>query len=216
MSESTSEQPLSVLDVEPLGDVEPDEARDQVVLPAGTYVVGDPCYTIPSPVWSEWLAAAGNDVTSLHHVLAAYVTVTTVDENGPTTTRHPCVGIHTAYGDGCYEDQDGRDYPVDAAMIGLVPADIFEDRYEGRVTNTVTFNGPVTCWCDEGVIHFEVATPEEGTGRSIRVVIDTDPPDPAETHCGECGNELRAGEYGICDECMERTEEDDLDGEDEK
>lgn len=207
MSDSTIEQSRGtqgVFGAQRLDDTEPGEERVQVTLPAGTYVVGDPCYTIPGEAWMPWLEAADYEIPGRDHVLAAYVTTTTVTKSGKERTRkHLCVGVSTAHGDGCYTDQDDREYPVDAGLIGLVPTGAFSDRYEGSATNTVTFNGPVTCWYEGGVIHFESAT--------TKVVIDTDPEDPEETHCGECGYELRGGEYGVCDECIERAEADEVD-----
>ena len=38
----------------------------------------------------------------------------------------------TAYGDGCYTDQYGHEYPVDAGVIGIVPLELVakEEAYE--------------------------------------------------------------------------------------
>jgi hypothetical protein len=216
----TTSPAYPVYSAERLGDVEAGTERTRVTVPAGTYVVGDPCYTVPGDAWMAWLEASDYDIPGRYHVLAAYVTTTTLTKTGKERTRkHLCVGISTAYGDGCYEDAEGREYAVDAGLIGLVPAGVFTDRYpDVDLTNTVTFNGPVTCWYDAGVIHFEVATPEVSAGKGAagtKVVIDTDPEDPEENHCNECANELRGGEFGTCDECIQRAEEEEAERDDE-
>ena len=33
------------------------QADPTVRMPAGTYVVGDPCYSVPDHRWMEWLAS---------------------------------------------------------------------------------------------------------------------------------------------------------------
>lgn len=77
---------------------------------AGTYHLGDPCYTVPGDRWMEWLNAA--DFESNHAVLDA--------ELG----GHRVIGLSTAYGDGTYRGSDGFIYGVDAGLIGLVPVDL--------------------------------------------------------------------------------------------
>jgi hypothetical protein len=81
-----------------------------VRMPAGAYYVGDPCYSITDHgEWMEWLEAARYETS---HVLIA-------DHRGK-----PVLGLATAYGDGCYEDQESNQYLVDAGLIGLVPVEV--------------------------------------------------------------------------------------------
>lgn len=107
----------------------------KATLPAGEYVVGDPCYAIPEHRWAEWLEAA--DYTNQRHILVAEL------------DGVPAVGVGTAFGDGFYHDQDGRAYPVDAGLIGLVPTSLAV----GDHSVVVTFDKPVECWYDDGTIH---------------------------------------------------------------
>lgn len=37
----------------------------------------------------------------------------------------------TAYGDGCFVDEDGYDYGVDAGVIGLVPVELIDKEHDG-------------------------------------------------------------------------------------
>jgi hypothetical protein len=84
-----------------------------IVLPAGRYFVGDPCYTAGNDdaAWQDWckVTDSGDGET-----LAA------------TYNGLPVVGLHTAYGDGTYYDESGREYGVDAGIIGAVPEELIE------------------------------------------------------------------------------------------
>jgi hypothetical protein len=97
--------------VEPL----PKEMRngEKITLPAGRYFVGDPCYTAgkDDAAWQAWCSTAdfGSD-----DVMAA------------TFNGLPVVGLHTAHGDGSYRDFDGREYGVDAGLIGAVPEELIK------------------------------------------------------------------------------------------
>lgn len=81
-------------------------------LPAAAYWCADPCYLIQcdggNDRWMAWLEAC--DYRNNHALLDGLV------------DGHRVVAASTAHGDGVYEDQEGRDYPVDAGLIGVVPA----------------------------------------------------------------------------------------------
>lgn len=86
----------------------------KIQIKAGTYWVGDPCYAFRDDrhdMWMQWLEAADYMNNSL--VLLAEV----------PGTGFTVLGFSTSWGDGCYEDEDGNEYPVDAGLIGLVPAE---------------------------------------------------------------------------------------------
>ena len=109
-------------------------------VPAGTYIVGDPCYSVPDDRWMEWLEAA-DYTTSTHPVLVAELDGQVV------------VGVSTMYGDGCYAGSDGNEYGVDAGLIGLVPVGVAGDT-PGRGPSLVEFAEPVDCYRDgDGTIH---------------------------------------------------------------
>lgn len=118
-------------------------------LPAGTYRLGDPCYSIGQDDWLRWLDAA--DYTKATHLFASL-------------HSRPVLGLGTKYGDGEYLDAYGKHYGVDAGLIGLVPVDLPGLQVESRsdeelaragVYHQVTFETEVTCWADEnGTLHF--------------------------------------------------------------
>jgi hypothetical protein len=100
------------------GETHKEDRAAQVTMPAGAYWVGDPCYAVQEKNddwWQQWLedAYGGRDGNNVAVLLA--------EVNGM-----PVLGINTAYGDGVYEDQSGYDYPVDAGLIGLVPAELWK------------------------------------------------------------------------------------------
>ena len=119
-----------------------------VTIPAGNYYVGDPCYSVPGDLWMPWLEAADYETSSREHVLVA-------DIDGK-----PVVGVSTAFGDGVYRGSDGFNYPVDAGLIGLVPASIAKAA-TSNLRNLVEFKEPVTCRYDGGTItlgHIRIET----------------------------------------------------------
>jgi len=99
---------------------------------AGTYYVGDLCYVMDAE-WDEFcsLTINGNAVEDGEFNLA--------DGRRFAFSR-------TAYGDGCYYDQAGNEYGVDAGLIGVIRVeDIREDQRDRVVQgNVIQFNKPFT------------------------------------------------------------------------
>ena len=67
---------------------------------------------------------------------------------------HPVLGIRTAFGDGTYFDEAGNEYPVDAGMIGAVPAEFTDNLTDRSGTwmegvRRVTFDVPFECRYDK-------------------------------------------------------------------
>ena len=75
-----------------------------ITVPAGTYFLGDPCYAVPDEHWLPLLEAS--DFFK--------------DEDHGEVAGHTVYAFGTG-GDGCFEDQDGHEYPVDSGLIGLTP-----------------------------------------------------------------------------------------------
>jgi hypothetical protein len=129
-----------------------DQGAKETTVPPGKYVLGDPCYTFPSGHWMALL-----DSCSFFN-----------DSPVGKAAGLEVVAFDTAYGDGCYSDNEGNQYPVDAGLIGLVPV------YEGMPTDrldlgtVVEFTEPTTCSTDGmGRMkfgHYEINTndPDEG------------------------------------------------------
>jgi hypothetical protein len=109
----------------------------------GTYYVGDLCYVM-HPQWKEvcnlMFACDGNYVLDGEFNLA----------NGVRFSLHS-----TAYGDGTYQDQEGRDYPVDAGLIGCIRVeDVYDPEWWLEGVQTVEFDKPFELVYNDGVISF--------------------------------------------------------------
>jgi len=117
-----------------------------VQVPAGRYVLGDPCYSVPDEHWDALL-------TSCEYF----------DEPIGTVKDMKVLAFSTRWGDGCYYDQFGNEYGVDAGLIGLVPIALATKGVNTYPT-IVEFSTPTVC-----------STNGEGKLTSGKYVIDTDP-----------------------------------------
>ena len=90
---------------------------DTVLIRAGQYVLGDPCYTTPDDDWLPLLESCD------------YFRGSPVADIGGGKT---ILGFGTMHGDGCYYDNFGSSYPVDAGLLGLVPIE-YAQLNEGKL-----------------------------------------------------------------------------------
>lgn len=145
-------------------------------IPAGSYFVGDPGYAFDDHgLWMELLESANFREQDLLQARAR---------------GHRFVASGTAYGDGTYEDGEGRRYPVDAGLIGVVPARA--DRETPWGMHRIEF-------AEDFVVSYE-----DGTIRIGPIAIDTDP----RYHCDalQCNTEVEEWE-DYCPDCVEEMEE---------
>jgi hypothetical protein len=78
----------------------------------------------------------------------------------------------TAYGDGIYFDRKGRQYPVDAGLIGCIRVeDVYDPEWYLEGVNVIEFDRPFQIVYNEGFIRFI------DDYNTILVSIDTDPSD---------------------------------------
>lgn len=113
----------------------------RVVVPAGEYVLGDPCYSVPEARWSELLHSCG---------YFDECPVGRIDDR-------EVLAFGTAHGDGCYRGPGGAELCVDSGLIGLVPADLpgLRDEYARDLTCRVRFSRPAVCErTADGVLYF--------------------------------------------------------------
>jgi len=121
---------------------------------AGKYYVGDLCYVM-HPQWTEvckQLFADRDDHGCNEGVF--------ILANGVEFAM-----FNTRYGDGVYQDREGRDYPVDSGSIGCILVDAVDDN---------------EAWLDGmNIIDFAVDFEARKRGSEImfgNIIIDTDPP----------------------------------------
>lgn len=121
------------------------------MMQAGKYYIGDLCYVL-NDRWDEFC----EKTISEHNVLDG-------EFNLADGTRFATYG--TAYGDGCYCDEQGNEYGVDAGLIGCVRIeDINPDGLSGvKYGRVVEFLQDFTTFSSGGVISFG------------GISIDTDP-----------------------------------------
>lgn len=122
---------------------------ESVVVPAGTYYIGDPCYPIgDSPIYEEAWANVGYAVPAVYRSPTGIVYID-----------------RTAYGDGGYEGSDGFEYGVDAGVISIISLEIIQEFLNIQNTDVLdklvrggklhTFLHPVKCIFGDGEFEFQ-------------------------------------------------------------
>lgn len=102
---------------------------NKMIMPAGKYWIGDPCYVFPndglmSDKWEELLAKVN------------FFEITYGELDGG---KIKVWAASTAYGDGRYVGSNGKAFPVDAGLIGIVPQETVD--YLGRTDNDLDHCG---------------------------------------------------------------------------
>jgi len=90
-----------------------------IMLPAGQYYIGDPCYVVGTKnheLWMDFLYKTGL-ISDTDECTEGYCTY----------EGHELFAASTAFGDGSFEDNEGYNYPVDAGMIGVIPIALTDD-----------------------------------------------------------------------------------------
>ena len=126
----------------------------------GSYYVGDLCYVM-HPQWKEvcdlMFACDGNRVLDGEFNLA----------NGVRFAIQS-----TAYGDGVYYDGEGREYPVDAGLIGCIRVqDVYDPEWYLEGVNVIAFENPFTVEYELGTILFVEHLP--GGDKEVVLSIET-------------------------------------------
>ena len=126
--------------------------KNEAVFPPGKYVIGDPCYHVPDDEWdpvlteSDFFNMRGSGGAGERGKCHA----TFKKANGELGT---VVAFSTKYGDGVYEDHQGRKYGVDAGLIGIIPlADV--DQLDESLAHVVEFKSHFRCYDADGVLVF--------------------------------------------------------------
>lgn len=124
-----------------------------MTMPAGTYYIGDLCYVIAE--WDEFC-----DITIKGEEC--------LDGEFEMSDGRRFATYGTAYGDGVYEDESGKEYSVDAGLIGCIlvgdiSKKIYGEMIDGNLGHFHTFETPFQTFSEDGKIYFG------------NVVIDTDP-----------------------------------------
>jgi len=112
---------------------------------SGKYYIGDPCYAVKDENWSDVIESTGcfgyefKDIQKWNGLFKY---------NGEY-----CFADGTKYGDGCFQDNYGREYGVDAGLIGIMPLEVCDgDSMNGG--QIVDFENDFMVWSDDGEFHF--------------------------------------------------------------
>lgn len=109
---------------------------NKIVVPAGKYWLGDPCYVIRDS--EEWT----------HVCHESYE-----DNDEPIQIKNGITILFgTSYGDGEYTDNFGRTFLVDSGTIGLVSYE--HDPKGSRYSKLVEFNEDTECFANNGILVF--------------------------------------------------------------
>jgi hypothetical protein len=102
---------------------------------AGKYYVGDLCYVVSDDNWMPLLERTD------------YLSIGEFEYKGMRTYADS-----TAYGDGTYYDNYGREYGVDAGLIGIMPIEAIDNESNGG--NIIEFENDFEVWSEEGLFRF--------------------------------------------------------------
>ena len=112
------------------------------------FYIGDICYALPTQTYDDVWGGAGFE-DGVYEV--------------PGTGMSFAVAS-TKWGDGEFEDQEGREYPVDAGNIGIIPFELMDGTDGGHYFEGA---GTATFEADGGM--FDIQLPDGTT-----IHIDTD------------------------------------------
>lgn len=132
-----------------------------MTMPAGKYYVGDLCYVLHD-YWDEFCDITIGDDDDGHFI-----------HNGEFQfyDGRRFASFTTKWGDGSYMDQYGRDYCVDAGLIGCILASEIDEQLRAMAVDVgprfggqiITFDEPFECFEEDGRIYIG------------HVVVNTDP-----------------------------------------
>lgn len=105
-------------------------------LPAGRYYIGDLCYALSDDVYDTIFGGTGYD-TGIY----------TDKRSGSVFAMS-----HTAYGDGLYPSSDGKQFAVDAGIIGICSESLIAKSCNGG--HIYTFDKPLSCKFKDGCFSF--------------------------------------------------------------
>ena len=118
-------------------------SNGMVAVPAGKYVIGDPCYAVPRRLWGDLL-----DTCEIFERPVGYLEI--------PGKKYYILAFGTAHGDGVYTGSDNFKYGVDAGLIGLVPYELAvqSSMYDPDLSNIIEFESNVMCTNEGGYMVF--------------------------------------------------------------
>lgn len=131
------------------------------IFPAGVYLIGDPCHTIPNDEWDGIIEATncfGSDSWVYERKAEGKPIGTDFDDGVYHWNGKTCFASGTRYGDGFYSSRGGAvQVGVDAGLIGIIPLTIGKQEgepYKSFCGSIVDFKSDFEVWEEKGVFHF--------------------------------------------------------------
>ena len=126
------------------------EPRNSFVLPihAGTYYIGDLCYVLGTDVYDTIFGSTG-------YQSGIYVEKTSAPNEylGQSIGKNRFFAVAgTAFGDGMYPASDGKEFAVDAGIIGICSQSLMAKNDGGG--HVYTFDEPAICRFEHGRFFF--------------------------------------------------------------
>ena len=126
----------------------------KTTIPPGKYYIGDLCYALSDTIYDTVFGNIGEYDSGFY-------------KNNKNNDFF--MVDNTAYGDGCYIASDGKEFCVDAGIIGVCPASMIGKgtghQKDGEGGHIYEFKDPVKCRFKSGVFTFK--------SESIKLVINT-------------------------------------------
>jgi hypothetical protein len=134
------------------------------------FYIGDLCYVLSDDDWSSYCAQFDWKDCSTYAEEDGYdseiwIVPDAVDTDGwlsddGTEPWRPVRTFNTAYGDGCFADNEGRMYSVDSGGIGCIRVDHavaekLQEAVDKGLGHLHEFDEMPSCGYDDGVIWFE-------------------------------------------------------------
>lgn len=113
------------------------EEKLKFTAPAGEYYIGDLCYALSDEVYETIFGGLGGYDSGLYK---------------EKRTENFFLVDNTAYGDGLYHGTDGKEFGVDAGIIGICPKALCKQ--DGNGGQFYTFTEPVKCRFGGGKFSF--------------------------------------------------------------
>ncbi len=104
---------------------------------AGTYYIGDPCYVVANNKWYKLL-----------------IKTNYLGDGEFIYRKQQCFSAGTAWGDGKYDDNYGREYFVDAGLIGIMTITALDKNKEGKGGQIITFEKDFDVQAARGIFYF--------------------------------------------------------------
>ena len=146
------------------------------------FYIGDPCYVLGDKIYYDFWGEKKKFSDGVFKFKNLYFAIGS-----------------TKYGDGCYGDDDGNEYPVDSGTIALIPLELVGKKDRLELGNVFEITGEAEFAYEDGM--FEVTLPD-----SHEIRIDTNADEDEQEDIEDCDENCDDDYYEDCDEDCQSCE----------